>query len=134
MEFFATLNSRVTQLELQQQLRVETLSHFCASIYEVVKHGDEQGEISTVWGLFEVRRECIRGGLRFSLPDCLNAVVWTVTTSSDEVTVHCTISRREQDADFIESLEDFVEDWRKGLGEHLHLATDVNEAHCAKHA
>ncbi len=117
------LNSEATQQDLQQQLRIETLPKFCASIYEVEDHVYERGQISTVWGLFEVRRELIRGGVRFSLPGCPNAVTWTVTISADdsleEVTAHCTINRRQHDADFIESLEEFIQDWQKGLIEHL---------------
>ena len=125
MEFFATLNSRVTLQDLQQQLRVESLSRFCASIYEVVSHENDRAEINTVWGVFDVRRECICGGVRFSLPGCPNAAVWTVTVNENEVTIHCTINRREHDADFIESLESFVNDWRQGLVKHLQPITDV---------
>lgn len=125
MEFFATLNLPATEEELQQQLQIETLVRFCASIYEVVNCNNNQGEISMVWGLFQVRRECIRGGVRFTLPNCLNGVAWTVTVSLDEnieeVNVHCTINRKQQDTDFVESLEDFVVDWRNGLSEHLQL-------------
>lgn len=125
MEFFAILNSEATQQDLQQQLRIETLPKFCASIYEIVNYIKDRGEISTVWGLFDVRRELIRGGVRFSLPGCPNAVAWTVTISADdslaEVTAHCTINRRQHDADFIESLEEFIQDWKKGLIEHLQV-------------
>ncbi|VAX13239.1 hypothetical protein MNBD_GAMMA24-1176 [hydrothermal vent metagenome] len=131
MEFFASLNSRATEQDLQQQLRIETLAHFCASIYEAMGGEGERGEISTLWGLFEVQRQLIRGGVRFSLPGCLNAVVWTITISADdsleEVTVHCTINRKQHDADFIESLEDFIQDWRRGLAEHLQVATIAGE-------
>ncbi len=131
MEFFASLNSAATEQDLQQQLRIETLDQFCASVYEVVSCTEDRGEISMLWGLFEVQRASIRGGVRFSLPGCLNAVTWTVTISPgdhlDEVTVHCTINRREQDADFIESLEDFTQDWRRGLTEHLKVGAVVRK-------
>jgi len=137
MEFFKTINSPATEQELQQQLRVECLPHFCASIYEVIEHEKDQAEISMIWGLFKVRRECIRGGVRFTLPNCLNAVAWTITISPDEdaneITVHCTINRKQQDADFVESLVDFVEDWRKGLSEQLPLASDSETVACVKH-
>jgi len=135
MEFFASLTSRATEQDLQKQLQIKTLVQFCASIYEVVSCAGDRGEISMLWGLFKVRRESIRGGVRFSLPGCLNAVTWTVTISPDdslgEVTVHCTINRRQHDADFIESLEDFIQDWRKGLTEHLQPATAVREKYRA---
>ena len=135
MEFFATLDVATTQQDLQQQLRLEVLPRFCASIYEVLEHEGDWGKISTVWGLFDVRRETIRGGLRFTLPGCLNAVTWTVTVSPDEnveqVTVHCTINRRQQDADFVESLEEFVQDWHRGLAQHLQLNTRIDKTCCA---
>lgn len=135
MEFFATLNASATEQVLQQQLRIETLPRFCVSIYEVLRDEGERGEISTVWGLFDVQRECIRAGVRFTLPGCLNAVNWTVTVNLDdgvdEVTVHCTINRRQQDADFVESLEEFVQDWRRGLAEHLQLNSRIDGTCCA---
>ncbi len=131
MEFFASLTSAATEQDLQQQLRIETLAQFCASIYEVMSYADDRGEISMLWGLFEVQRQSIRGGVRFSLPGCLNAVSWTITINTDdslgEVTVHCTINRKQHDADFIESLEDFIQDWRKGLAEHLQVAAVMRE-------
>ncbi|NOZ36809.1 MAG: hypothetical protein GXP11_01840 [Gammaproteobacteria bacterium] len=131
MEFFASLTSAATEQDLQQQLRIETLAQFCSSIYEVMSYTDDRGEISMLWGLFEVQRQSIRGGVRFSLPGCLNAVSWTITINTDdslgEVTVHCTINRQQHDADFIESLEDFIQDWRKGLAEHLQVAAVTRE-------
>ena len=131
MEFFASINAAVSEQDLQQQLQIENLPRFCASIYEVVSSDKNRGEVSMLWGLFDVRRECIRGGVRFILPGCLNAVSWTVTVSpdegDDEITVHCTINRKQQDADFVESLEDFVEDWRKGLLAHLSANTRTQE-------
>jgi len=138
MEFFAALNSQATEQNLQQQLRIDNLADFCASIYEIVKDEEYQGEISMVWGLFEVRRECIRGGVRFTLPNCLNGVAWTITISldeaNDEVMVHCTINRKEQDADFVESLEDFVNDWREGLDKYLQLGKNMDKTQRTQHA
>lgn len=135
MEFFATLKTSATQQDLQQQLRIKMLPRFCASIYEVLGDKGERGEISMVWGLFDVQRECIRGGVRFTLPDCLNGVAWTVTVNladgDDEVMIHCTINCRQQDADFVESLEEFVQGWRLGLAEHLQLNNHIDEIYCA---
>lgn len=122
MEFFATLKTTASEQDLQQQLQVEALPRFCASIYEISRPGEDY-EVSMIWGLFRIRRECIRGGVRFTLPNCLNGVAWTVTASLDEgveeVTIHCTINRKQQDADFVESLQEFVQEWRAGLAEQL---------------
>jgi hypothetical protein len=75
----------------------------------------DAGEIYCLWGQFEVRREPIRDGVRFTLPGCPNALAWTVTAESESVLVHCTIKRTEHDPDFIESIETFIEDWQAGL-------------------
>ncbi|HEB54747.1 MAG TPA: hypothetical protein ENI98_00295 [Gammaproteobacteria bacterium] len=135
MEFFASVNSTASEQDLQQQLRIESLAQFCASIYALVDCEGERGEISTVWGSFEVQRQLIRGGVRFSLPTCLNALTWTVTISlddnSEKITVHCTINRQQHDEDFVKSLDDFIQDWRRGLAEHLQTAAVVRKKYRA---
>ena len=79
----------------------------------------ERGEIYCLWGQFRVHREIICDGVRFSLPGCPNALQWTVTAVPDKgphaVTVHCTINHATHEPDFIESLIEFVENWRSGL-------------------
>ena len=86
-------------------------------------HGEvEQGEIYRLWGQFRVRREVIRGGVRITLPECPNALAWTLTVAppagggdaSPGIPVHCTINRTEHDPEFIASLEDVVADGRQG--------------------
>lgn len=119
MEFFARLELPAGAEALQQRLEIGALPACCDSIYEVRRHDGEVGEINTIWGVFEVRRELIRGGVRFTLPGCPNAFAWTVTTGlapdPGAVVVHATINRQEHDPDFIESIETFVADWRRGL-------------------
>ncbi|MFA7095351.1 MAG: hypothetical protein WC383_02570 [Gammaproteobacteria bacterium] len=119
MEFFAEIDFAVDEAALQRLLTIERLPQLCASIDSVLEDGGEQGRIYCVWGEFPVRREPIRGGARFTLPTCPNALAWTVTTglppAPGRVVIHCTINRREHDPDFIESIETFVQDWRQGL-------------------
>ncbi|GAB0148205.1 hypothetical protein McPS_09450 [Marichromatium sp. PS1] len=64
-----------------------------------------------------MRRECLRGGVRFALPECPNALAWTLTETIDggAVMIHCTIARHDPEPEFVESIETFVEDWRIGL-------------------
>jgi hypothetical protein len=61
--------------------------------------------------------------VRFTLLNCINAVTWSLTTGlppdPDAIVVHLTINRTEQDADFVDSLEQFADDWRKGLKKRL---------------
>lgn len=119
MEFFATAGRQTTADALQARLDVASLASWCNSINQVLSHDGDRGEIYCVWGQFMVHREPIRGGVRFTLPDCPNAVAWTITTgfapAPDKIVIHCTIIRREHDPDFIATIEKFVDDWRQGL-------------------
>jgi len=120
MEFFAVANKRIDADALQARLDIPSLPHFCASINQLLSHADdERGKIYCVWGQFIVKRELISGGVRFTLPTCLNTIAWTITTGlppePGKIIIHCTINRREHDADFIDTLRVFVEDWRCGL-------------------
>lgn len=119
MEFFATARIAADAESLQRELTVARLPHWCASIDTVLEQAGDRGRIYCVWGEFAVHREAIRGGLRFTLPGCPNALAWTVTTGlppdPEVVVVHCTINRPDHDPDFIETIETFVDDWRVGL-------------------
>ena len=84
-------------------------------------HGDH-GEMNCLWGVFVVHREVIKGGIRFTLPGCPNNLAWAITTDTEphrlRTEIHCTIRQIEADADsdFTESIEDFMDDWKLGLG------------------
>jgi hypothetical protein len=119
MEFFATTPIPASPRELQERLTVAALPELCASVERVLEDTGATGTVWCVWGQYRVSREPINGGVRFTLPECPNALAWTVTTGhppEPEVTVvHCTIARREHDPDFIETIEAFVDHWRQGL-------------------
>ena len=101
MEFFALAQCPLTATQIQDTLRGQQLAAWCATINRVLHWEDEQGEIYSLWGQFRVRREVIRGGVRFTLPDCPNALAWTLTVAppavgreaSPGIQVHCTINR-----------------------------------------
>ncbi|MHB8536374.1 MAG: hypothetical protein ACYDBW_13155 [Sulfuricaulis sp.] len=119
MEFFAVVDKHIDTEALQARLDIASLPSLCASIGQVLAHDGDRGEIYCVWGQFIVHREPISGGVRFTLPNCLNTLAWTITTglppAPEKIVIHCTINRSGQDADFISSIEQFVIDWRKGL-------------------
>ena len=117
MEFYRNTNKKLTIVELQLLITISDLPRFCSSIYEVMHDDGDHGEINCLWGVFIVHREVIKDGLRFTLPGCPNAVAWTITveSSNDEIVVHLTINQKQHDPDFIESIEQFVNDWRTGL-------------------
>ncbi len=103
---------------IQRDVHISNLAELCRSIEKVLSQRGERGEIYCIWGEFKVHRELIRQGVRFTLPGCPNALQWTITTAVDEpdiVRVHCTIEQTRHESDFIESLQQFVDDWKHGL-------------------
>jgi len=122
MEFFALAAISADSAQLQEALTISQLPVFCASIDQVFTDQGDRGEMYCLWGQFVVNREPIRDGVRFSLPGCPNALAWTVAVNAEEpggVVVHCTINRRRPDADFAESIRQFVDDWALGLEKNL---------------
>lgn len=122
MEFYATTDIPISAADLQRRLTVSDLPRWCASIEKVLSDASTSGEIFCVWGTFRVNREEIRGGVRFSLPGCANVLQWTVTTElppdPQQTVIHLTINRLEQDPDFAETIQQFVDDWKAGLEMH----------------
>lgn len=122
MEFFATTIIPATAAELQRRLTIGELPLWCASIEKVLSDAGSRGEIFCVWGTFDTHREEVNGGVRFSLPGCPNAFQWTVTTGQlpdpRHTVIHVTINRSEHDQDFIDSIQQFVADWKTGLEAH----------------
>ena len=123
MEFFANANIE-TDPETLQELTVRKLNQFCADIDKVLHiESDNSADVYCVWGKYTVHRQPINGGVRFSIPDCPNALAWTITTGHEpepgKVVIHSTINRTEHDADFIESIQSFIQSWKVGLEKHL---------------
>jgi hypothetical protein len=119
MEFFATATIPASAEDLQRRLTISALPQWCASVDKVLRDAGPRGEIFCVWGSFLVHRENVDGGVRFSLPGCPNAFQWTVTTGQapnpQQTVIHATINRTEHDQDFIDSIRQFVADWKTGL-------------------
>jgi len=116
MEFFRQRPLNIDPAELQALLALPRLPELCASIDALQEQQDEnQGAIYCLWGAFRIRRETIRYGVRFTLPDCPNALAWTITLESGQLLLHCTINRPDHDPDFIDSIQQFLADWETGL-------------------
>ncbi|WP_019627050.1 hypothetical protein [Thioalkalivibrio sp. ALJT] len=116
MEFFRTLPLQADAETLQAAITVPTLPRLSSAIDALLENaGPDAGVVYCLWGEFRVHRECINGGLRFSLPGCPNALAWTLTTghppAPDAVILHLTINRSEHEPDFVESLEFFADSW-----------------------
>ncbi|MBF0263821.1 MAG: hypothetical protein HQL46_01000 [Gammaproteobacteria bacterium] len=123
MEFFTIVDIKTTAEELQQ-LTVDKLTQYCSDIDKVLSVTDKNNaDIYCIWGQFSVHRQVINGGVRFSLPNCPNALAWTITTgyepAPNKVVIHGTINRIEHEPEFIESIEMFMGSWKIGLEENF---------------
>lgn len=126
MEFFAEVNNTgLDKTGLKQMLSIASLPGLCASINSVIADEQYRGVIYCSWGEFGINREEIRDGVRFTLPNCPNALAWTLTMddTQDKIVIHCTIDKYEHDDDFVESIEQFVNDWSTGLQQALDSAS-----------
>lgn len=119
MEFFeAVANRAVTAEELQDLITIARLPELCSSIDSVLSiESPERGEIYCVWGQFRIARERIRNGVRIALLNCPHALAWTVAAHARKKTViiHCTIDDREEEEEFVETIEQFLRYWAEGL-------------------
>lgn len=117
MEFFTEIsNYPINVDELKHHLVIKNLPVLCSSITSVLKDDISAGVIYCIWGEFAIHREELQYGVRFSLPSCPNALAWTVTTEGNSsLMIHCTINKRVQETDFIDSINDFIADWVSGL-------------------
>ena len=131
MEFYRELALPGDAADLQRDLTIDRLPHHCSEIDRVLSHAGEQGEIYCLWGQFRVHRERINGGVRFTLPGCPNSLAWTVTRGlpprPDVTLIHCTISRREHEPDFIESIDLFLDALAAGIDRLPHNASATTE-------
>lgn len=124
MEFFAEIKGVSTNVkQLHKILSIKDLSTLCSSIDTVIRDNISEGSIYCLWGEFDINREELKNGIRFSLPYCPNALAWSITleTSLDALIIHCTINKQEHDQDFIESIEDFILAWKVGLTKTLKI-------------
>ena len=119
MEFTSTTIIPASTEDLQRRLTIGDLPKWCVSVEKVLSDEKTRGEIFCVWGTFQVRREDLCNGVRFSLPGCPYAFQWTVTTgiqpNPQHTVIHLTLNGTEHDQDFIDSIQQFVADWKSGL-------------------
>jgi hypothetical protein len=123
LEFFSIADVS-SSVETIRALTVEKLDQYCADIDKVLNiNSENSANVYCIWGTFTVERQIINGGVRFTLPGCPNALAWTITTGfapePNKIVIHCTINRTEHDADFIESIESFINSWKLGLESNL---------------
>jgi hypothetical protein len=125
MEFFREISAPEQELAtLQNLLTIKSLPALTPSISSLLSDQDNHGEIYSVWGQFNVNRELIRCGVRFTLVNCPHAFAWTTTINdkNNTVIVHCTMDKSEHDEEFIESIDQFMDEWADSLNRTLQTA------------
>lgn len=114
MEFFKIINISVTQQQLTELLAFNNLENLSSQIFPIAEPQNKQVEIGSLWGEFSLFRNEIKGGVRFSLMECPNALTWTVTTgyepAPEGIVIHLTINRNEISQEFLEEIEEFLND------------------------
>ncbi|MBT8297601.1 MAG: hypothetical protein KJO52_04645 [Maribacter sp.] len=113
MEFFRTVDIRTTEKIIQEVLILEKLEEMTHELVLLEQIDDKSASIGGIWGEFTLERSTINGGLRYALKECPNALVWTITTgyppAIDSLVLHLTLNRMEKDAQFIEEVEEFLD-------------------------
>lgn len=118
MEFFRTINIQTTENQLQKSLSFENINNIIESLF-VIDYQKDTANITGIWEEFTLKRDTIKGGIRFALIECPNALTWTITTGfppvREHIVIHLTINRAEKEQQFIDELTEFLDDWQQGF-------------------
>ncbi len=114
MEFFRTIHIRTEEKKIKNTLDFYGLELMSSELFLLEVINDSQAKIGSLWGEFTLMRQVIKGGIRFSLLECPNALTWTITTgyepAPDALIVHLTINRLEKDQEFLKEINEFLDD------------------------
>lgn len=118
MEFFRIIDKQITEEQLQTKIHPKSVGEFTETMLFI--ESIEQNFMGlTLWGEFNISYDKINGGVRFALLDCPNALSWTITAGfppeRNKIVLHCTINRSEKALEFIEEIEEFMDEWEEGL-------------------
>ena len=113
MEYFKVIEKTTCENILQEKINPQTLDLFTESMLFLEGNSTEFNGL-TLWGEFQISYAKIKGGVRFTLLDCPNALAWTITTGlnpePETIVIHLTINRPEQKEEFIEEINAFLDD------------------------
>lgn len=119
MEFFKIVWVNTSETELQNLITLSGLDSYSSELFPLQEAETNQVKIGGVWGEFTLTRHPIAGGLRFALQECPNALTWTITTGfppePEAIVIHLTINRSEKEQEFVEEIQEFMEDLSEGL-------------------
>jgi hypothetical protein len=124
MEFFKTIDIKTDQDWIHEHMTVENLEKITETNFVIERRGND-AFIGTLWGEFDLSFDKINGGVRFALTSCPNALVWTITTgfppARDKLIIHATINRTRKPQEFIDEVNEFLDDWEKGIINYFNL-------------
>jgi len=122
MEFFKIVDRNTTESEIQGYILPEKIGDFSESMI-YIDSSAENFIAYTLWGEFKMSYDKIKGGVRFTLLDCPNALSWTITTgyppSREKIVIHCYMNRIKKNPQFVEEVELLLEEWAEGIECHF---------------
>lgn len=80
MEFFAIANIAMSPETIREKITMAALPDYCESFALVEAIKEDNCEVESIWDRFQVTRQEIYGGLRFTMPTCPNCFAWTITS------------------------------------------------------
>ncbi len=99
MEYFRIIKIKTNQEYLQESLVLNNLDKISSELFNLGNTSQELSNIGGIWGEFTLSRSEIRGGVRFALLECPNALCWTITTGfppePESIVIHLTINRQQ---------------------------------------
>lgn len=114
MEFFRVLEVKTEENEIQKRFDFHNLESMSNELFLLEIINKNEAHIGSLWGEFTLQRTVIKGGLRFALLECPNALAWTITIGYDNdegsVMIHATINRKKKNQEFIDEIDEFLDD------------------------
>ena len=83
MEFFRVIKLKTEESEIRKRLDFHNLESMSNELFLLEIINKNHAQIGSLWGEFTLQRTVIKGGLRFALLECPNALAWTITTGYD---------------------------------------------------
>jgi len=118
MEFFRIIDKQTSEELIQEKINPKSLENFTESMF-FLEESSNNFKGATLWGEFLISYDKIKGGIRFTLLDCPNGLAWTITTgfppARDKIIIHATINRTQKPEEFIEEVDEFLDEWEAGL-------------------
>ncbi len=125
MEYFRIIKIKTTEDQIQKSLELNNLGEISTQLFNLDAPGEEVSNIGGIWGEFTLSRSKIKGGIRFALLECPNALCWTITTGVHQepgtIAIHLTINRLQINQEFNEEIEEFLVDHCARLQEFLSI-------------